>query len=134
MHKKVLLIAALTALALLLTSCSPSTQGKRVSTPEVNGPTGMVATDTNIAEPAPSAQGETGKTAAEALQELESIETAPSTENNQKSGTFYPPVVTDKTGKEALKEKTRALFQKEVYDPQVDADSDFGQRYKYDND
>jgi len=128
MNKSFILIVALVALALLLTGCGSDTQGKRVATPGISG---LTTVDTT-AEPT-SPTGETGKTAAEALKELESLEIISSSENNQKSGTFYPPVVTDKTGKEALKEKTRALFQKQVYDPGVEADDDFGPRYKYDN-
>jgi PBP1b-binding outer membrane lipoprotein LpoB len=124
MKKLAILIVALATLAILLTGCGSDTQGKRVATPEISG---MTTVDTK-AEPA-TLTGETGKTAAEALKELESIESAPSTENNQKEGTFYPPVVTDKTGEDALKEKTRALFQKPVYDPGVEADDDFGPRY-----
>lgn len=124
MKKSFVLIAAITALALLLTACGSDTQGKRVATPEISG---MTTVDTT-AEPA-TPTGETGKTAAEALKELENIESAPSTINNQKEGTFYPPVVTDKTGKDALKEKTRALFQKPIETPNVEADDDFGPRY-----
>ncbi len=124
MKKSFVLIVAITALALLLAACGSDTQGKRVATPEISG---MTTVDTTAEPTTPT--GETGKTAAEALKELESIGSVPSTENNQKEGTFYPPVVTDKTGEDALKEKTRALFQKPVYDPGVEADDDFGPRY-----
>jgi hypothetical protein len=126
MNKSFILIVAITALA-LLTACGSDTQGKRVATPEISG---MTTVDTTAEPTTPT--GETGKTAAEALKELESLESVPTTENNQKEGTFYPPVVTDKTGEDALKEKTRALFQTPVYDPGVEADDEFGPRYDYD--
>jgi PBP1b-binding outer membrane lipoprotein LpoB len=121
MNKSLILIVALAALALLLTGCGSDTQGKRVNTPGISG---MTTIDT-----ASSPTGETGKTAAETLKEFENLESIPSAANNPKSGTFYPPVVTDKKGEDALKEKTRALFQKPVYDPNVEADDDFGPRY-----
>jgi len=125
MRKQILLIVALAALALLLTACGSDTQGKRVATPGISG---MTTVDLEKEPTTPT--GETGKTAAEALYELESQESNPSTSNNPTSGNFYPPIVTDKTGEEALKEKTRALFQKPVYDPNVEADDQFGPRYK----
>lgn len=124
MKKSLILIVAIAAIALLLTACGSDTEGRRVATPEISG---MTTLETNKEPSSPT--GETGKTAAETLKELESLEGIPSPTSNPKSGTFYPPVVTDKTGKEALKEKTRALFQKPVYDPNVDADDDFGPRY-----
>lgn len=127
MNKSIIFIVAIATLALLLTACGSDTQGKRVATPEISG---MTTVDTTAEPETPT--GETGKTAAEALKDIEAMESVPSTNNNPTSGTFYPPVVTDKTGEDALKEKTRALFQKPVYDPNIEADDEFGPRYEYD--
>lgn len=125
MQKRVLL-AILIGL-LLLASCGNKTSGKRVAIPEVSGSnspiTGAVA-GVESADSAPT------KTAAEALQEIkETGTTAAPVSSGEKTGTFYPPITTDATGKEALKAKTRALFQKETYDPNVEADSTFGAKY-----
>jgi hypothetical protein len=59
-----------------------------------------------------------------------------STEINQdfiRVGTFYGEFETSSTGKDALKEKTRALFQKKIFTPEVEADRKQGQRHTYEN-
>ncbi|GEM_PF-2117344 len=121
------LIALVMISLLILVACESKTTGKRVAIPETtrtNSITGGAAA--NIPTPAPT-QMETGKTAAEVLKELQTTGTI--TETNQKSGTFYPPIVTTATGKEALAEKTDALLRQPGFVPKVDADTDFGARY-----
>ncbi|RJQ22485.1 hypothetical protein C4580_00335 [Candidatus Woesearchaeota archaeon] len=122
--RKLVIIALLSVL--LLAACESKTVGKRVAIPETgsSGITAAVVSDTASAE-----TGDTGKTAAEALAEFKTTETVTSAGDGPKSGTFYPPITTDATGKEALKAKTRALFSQEVYDPNVEAQDDFGPRY-----
>ncbi|RLE46270.1 hypothetical protein DRJ22_02385 [Candidatus Woesearchaeota archaeon] len=45
-------------------------------------------------------------------------------------GDFYPQIKTSKKGKEALKEKTRALHTQEIKLPtEIKADKEFGPRY-----
>lgn len=120
------LIAILIGL-LLLASCGNKTTGKRVAIPEMSGSnspiTGAVAGVDSTDDATPT------KTAAEALQEIKEAGTTTPVSSGEKTGTFYPPITTDATGKEALKAKTRALFQKETYDPNVEADSTFGAKY-----
>ena len=121
---------ALVAIALLvfLSACESKTVGKRVAIPQTGAPapapkgvTGAVTADTP----------ETSKTAAETLKELQNMETAP-TVGGSKTGTFYPPVPAENasaTGKDALKAKTDALMKQPGYDPNVQADTQFGARY-----
>jgi len=124
-------VAVSISLLLLLVACGESeTVGKRVSVPqtsqqstqEVSQPsspiTAAVVVDTV----------ETGKTAAETLKEFQDNPTT-QVVSGSKEGNFYPPITTDATGKDALKEKTRALFQQEIQDLNVDADDQFGARY-----
>lgn len=118
---------AILCLLLFLAACESKTTGRRVALPErsptglaSSGPTGAVAINTDT--------GETGKTAAEMLKELQTNPTVIPT-SGEKSGTFYPPIVVTGTEREALKQKTRALFTQATYDPNVDADDDFGARY-----
>ncbi len=124
MEKRV--IVAVICLLLVLVACESKTTGKRVAIPEKSGGaiTGNVVDDTDVQ---PSASTETVKTAAEVLAELQSTDTI--TTSGAKSGTFYPPITTDATGKDALKEKTRALMTSGTYDPNVKADDEFGARY-----
>jgi hypothetical protein len=61
------------------------------------------------------------------LKELQ--ESPESTVEESKTGSFYPPVAVTGTEREALKEKTRALFTQSSYDPNVEADDEFGARY-----
>ena len=115
---------------LMLAACGGSkTTGKRVAIPETgNAVTGGVVGVQNTQEPA--ATNEPTKSAAQVLKEMQSNPQSPSvTTPTGKSGTFYPPVTTTSTGKDALKEKTRALFQKTVYTPNVEADDTAGARY-----
>lgn len=123
--KKLVIVMLMTLL--LLTACSGSkTTGKRVAIPSTsaNSITGNAVDDSlSETESAPD------KTAAEVLKELQSSEEVSSASTGPKSGTFYPPVTVTGTEREALKQKTRALFQKTVYDPNVEADTTSGSRY-----
>ncbi len=116
-------------LLLVLVACESKTTGRRVALPDVGS------------EAAPEPQAEsggitaaavadttTGQTAAEALKDLQSSD-SPVTSSGAKSGNFYPPASSDATYEEALKERTRALFQQNTYDPNVEADDEFGARY-----
>ncbi len=122
--KRVIAVVAI-SLLLLLAACGTKTTGKRVAIPEthaqVKAPSGITGAAT-VAD-----TGETGKTAAEMLKELQENPTA--TTEGAKSGTFYPPITTTATGEDALKEKTRALMTQGTYDPNVEADDEFGSRY-----
>jgi hypothetical protein len=124
-----LFAVAVMLLLIFLIACESKTVGKRVAIPETSskGPTGSVATGPTGAVTAEEPSTETGKTAAEMLKELQSNPTL--TETGEKSGTFYPPITTDATGEEALKQKTRALFSQQTYDPNVEADTKTGARY-----
>ncbi len=66
------------------------------------------------------------KTAAEMMNELKD-----STEVKQevKTGTFYGDIEVEGEGKDALKAKTRALFEREFFDLNVEADTKTGPRY-----
>jgi hypothetical protein len=112
------------SILLLLVACESKTTGKRVAIPEteaqVKAPSGITGASTVDT-------GETGKTAAEMLKELQEEPTI--TTDGAKSGTFYPPIAVTGTEREALKEKTRALFTQSTYDPNVEADDEFGARY-----
>ena len=123
--KKILIVAILSLL--LLTACGGSkTTGKRVAIPSTSGNsiTGNAVADIAVGdELAPE------KTAAEVLKELQSAEGTTTAASGPKSGTFYPPITVTGTEREALKQKTRALFQTSVYAPTVDADSTSGSRY-----
>lgn len=123
MQKRVLL-AILIGL-LLLASCGSKTTGKRVAIPEMSGENSPItgAVTGTQTESAPA------KTAAEALSEIKNAGSVTPAATSEKVGTFYPPITTDATGKEALKAKTRALFSQETYDPNVEADSEFGAKY-----
>ena len=107
------------SLLIMLTACGePEVTGRRVAIPDSSTPTAAA-----VAPPTSSPNTETGISAAEALADLksgESIETVETTTSDEKSGTFYPPVAVTGTGKDALKEKTRALFQQEIYVPNVE--------------
>ncbi len=125
MQKRVI-IAILIGL-LLLVSCGNKTTGKRVAIPEMSGQnsplTGAVAGVDSTDDSAPV------KTAAETLQEIKEGGTTTPVSSGEKEGTFYPPITTDATGKEALKAKTRALFQQEVPPTNVQATEQFGAKY-----
>ncbi len=107
MEKRLIAVTVI-CLLMLLIACESKTTGKRVAIPEASGPksTGVFTTETK----APAETGETGKTAAEALKELKATGAVTAPVGGAKSGTFYPPVTTDATDKEALKAKTRALM------------------------
>jgi hypothetical protein len=134
MDKRVIAVTVI-CLLLFLVACESKTTGKRVaipskSTAKVSSPaiTGNVVGDSSEESQAPST-GETGTSAAEALKDLQSTGTVPLT-GGSKSGTFYPPVTTDATGKDALKEKTRALMSTGIAVPTtIKADDQFGAKY-----
>jgi major membrane immunogen (membrane-anchored lipoprotein) len=124
--KRVIAVVTICIL-LLLVACESKTTGKRVAIPETSGPK-VPSGAATIEAPEPEQTTETGKSAAEMLKELQSSPTA-TVDDGTKSGTFYPPVTVTGTEREALKEKTRALFTQSTYDPNVEADDDFGARY-----
>lgn len=129
MNKRVIAVTVICLLFLLI-ACESKTTGKRVAIPAKSGPaiTGNVVGNSPEKAQAPST-GETGTSAADALKELQSTGTAPVT-GGSKSGTFYPPVTTDATGKDALKAKTRALMSTGIAPPNATkADDHFGARY-----
>lgn len=112
---------------MLTVACETKTTGKRVAIPEkmeTSPITGGAVAETPYT-------GETGKTAAEALRELQSMEGIQAiSEPGQKSGTFYPPITTEATGKEALAAKTDALMRQSApFTLNVEADKDFGSKY-----
>lgn len=108
MNKPVIAVAVI-CLLLFLAACESKTTGKRVAIPESSSPksTGVFTAETKESA---SATGETGKTAAEVLKELQTTGSVSPPVSGAKSGTFYPPITTDATDKEALKAKTRALM------------------------
>jgi hypothetical protein len=134
MDKRVIAVTVICLLFLLI-ACESKTTGRRVaipskSTASVSSPaiTGNVVDSSSDAAQAPST-GETGTSAAEALKDLQSTGTVPLT-GGSKSGTFYPPVTTDAVGKDALKEKTRALMSTGIEVPaNIEADDQFGAKY-----
>ena len=130
MSRRVLAVVTICILVFLV-ACESKTVGKRVAIPETSSPKAASSGPTAAAV-VQSPTGETGKSAAEVLKELQSSPSAP-VASGEKSGTFYPPITTDATGKDALKEKTRALFMQNVSVPNVQADDEFGARY-HDND
>ena len=91
---------------------------------------GVKTTDTMEEETQQTAEttieAEPEKTASELLDELKD-----STEIKQESkiGTFYGNIETTSTGKDALKEKTDALFKREFFNLSVEADRQQGPRY-----
>ena len=138
MRSKAVAVVAISLLVLLIACGEAKTEGKRVAVPEtstavqtpVSTPTAAVTADTTAAPAIESV--ETGQTAAEALKELQANPDSVSVPvAGDKTGTFYPPISTSATGAEALKEKTRALFQQDIPLPDVEADDQFGQRFEY---
>ncbi len=133
MDKRVIAVTVI-CLLLFLVACESKTTGKRVAVPststaKVSSPaiTGNVVGSSS--GEAQASSGETGTSAAEALKDLQSTGTVPLT-GGSKSGTFYPPVTTDATGKDALKEKTRALMSTGIAVPTtIKADDQFGAKY-----
>ena len=129
--RKVILAVLMISVLLLLVACESKTTGKRVAIPErqsqVRAPAGISGA---VVAEAPQAQssGETGKSAAEVLKDLQDSPTLP-TADGAKSGTFYPPIQVTGTEREALKEKTRALFTQSTSNLNVEADDEFGSRY-----
>ncbi|RMD57725.1 hypothetical protein D6825_03145 [Candidatus Woesearchaeota archaeon] len=135
MKKAVIAIALLT----LLIACSQDAKltGRKIS-PQVTGSASANVQEsqdhkTVQTEQASQSSEAEEKTAAELLREMQAqdLESAATVAAGPKSGTFYPPITTKGTDKDALKEKTRALFEQDVYVPDVDADDKFGPRYEY---
>lgn len=111
MVKRVMLLL-LFSLA-LLSACGGETVSRK-SALNGGGPTGAVVGVDSYEPKSPSAPvptGETGKSAADALKEIKQTGTVEQ-ETSGDDGTFYGNIETDKTGKDALKEKTRALMSK----------------------
>lgn len=112
---------------LMLAACGNKTTGKRVAVPEPSGVTGAVTS------PAAQSSAEVSKSAAEVLSEIKAQETGTvsvAAAPGAKSGTFYPPVKVTGTGKDALKEKTKALMSGGSTPPEnVDAQGQFGAKY-----
>jgi len=127
--KKIFVITAI-CLLILLAACGSKTTGKRVAIPETSSSAPAI-TAAAVADTTPAKEAAPAKSAAETLKELQSSPVALS--NSSKSGTFYPPVATSATGKDALAEKTRALMANATYDPNVKADDQFGARYHNSN-
>lgn len=131
MIKKVFALLIIMSLVMLAGCSKNETSGKRADVPKMNSPTGAVAGIQQ--EPVKEVKEEKGPSAAEAVQELrsnpETVETP-----TAKSGNFYPPVDVTGEGRDALKEKTRALFQQNDQDLDVEADTAFGPRYADESD
>ena len=71
----------------MLSACESKTTGKRVAIPEKmenTGITGGAVVETDTVE-----TGETGKTAAETLKELQTMDSVQETTDGLKTGTFY---------------------------------------------
>jgi len=115
---------------LVLTACGSETTGKRVAAPT---PTAAVVAEveTDVAEPPEAPEPAEKQTAAQALDQLKQdpLQTA----DPKKEGTFYPPVATEASGKDALKEKTKALMSSGQKVEGVEADRTTGSKY-YDDD
>ncbi|HLF54823.1 MAG TPA: hypothetical protein VI612_03825 [Candidatus Nanoarchaeia archaeon] len=124
MSKRVML--AVIVLILLVACGESKVTGRRVAIPDSSAPTAAV-----IAQQ--SAPAETGKTAAEMLKELQSGQTITIAQTGSKTGNFYPPIAVTGTEREALRQKTRALFSQPTYDPNAEAEGEFGAKY-HDND
>jgi len=69
---------------------------------------------------------EPGKTAGEMIDVLKD---SAEVKQEAKIGTFYGEMEVTSTGKDALKEKTKALFEKEFFTLNVEADRQQGPRY-----
>jgi len=130
MDKRVVAILAI-CLLLLLVACESKTVGKRVAIPKSSGPTAAIVAQPAQQETQSTAPNiETGKTAAEMLKELQANPETITTVSGDKSGTFYGQVVVTGTEREALKQKTRALFSQSIYVPTVtNVERDFGSKY-----
>jgi hypothetical protein len=129
MSKRVMVLVVI-SLLIMLAACGSKTTGKRVAIPQTSAPTGP--NPTGAAVSSPDTTVETGITAAEALADYQS-NPIPVTTDSEKTGTFYPPITTQATGEDALKEKTRALFSQTTYIPTVEADTETGARYHNDD-
>lgn len=126
-------------LMMFLVACgsSSSTSGKRVGIPKVDSPTGAVVGVPDDSKTEVSASSEevkepeqkSGKNAADALKEYKETASTETVPPSAKSGNFYPEITVKGEGRDALKEKTRALFQQSDLDVDAEADSDFGPRY-----
>lgn len=119
--KKVFALAVI-AMLILLVGCKNQMTAK----PLKSSPSAQAATPV---QESPAVAEETGKTAAEALKELESG--LPQTEavGAKQATSYYPPAPAGVTGDDALKARTRALYStsKGMSQP-VEADREFGSR------
>lgn len=131
MSKRAVAIAIICFL-LILAACESKTVGKRVAIPKSSGPTAAIVAQPETETQTTTIQNtETGKTAAEMLRELQANpETLTTAVSGEKSGTFYGQVVVTGTEREALKQKTRALFSRSINAPTVtNVERDFGSKY-----
>ena len=64
-----------------------------------------------------------------ALEMLEELKKSTEIKQESKTGMFYGEIDISKEGKDALKEKTKALFEKEFFNLSVNADKQQGARY-----
>lgn len=129
-------------LVLMLVSCAPKPEisGKRI--------TGAVVTDTeSLSQADVEAEEVDGvksslsfsqkseevpqETAADALAKAKVEEQKKSVP--KQAATWYPPVVSDKKGTDALKERTRAAFSKSSFNDSIDADKSSGSKYYSDD-
>lgn len=62
---------------------------------------------------------------------IDSLQDSMKVKQESKTGTFYGDTKVTGTGKDALKEKTKALFEKEFFDLNVKADTQTGARNYY---
>ncbi len=103
--KKILVLAVIAMLVLLSACGGNKIQAKPLSS---RAPT---AAATTPQPPAPAAPEPTsGKTAAEAIKELEIPPVVPKTSTVKQATTGLPPAPTGLTGEDALKARTKALY------------------------
>ena len=128
--RKAVLIAVMLVLLLFVASCgNKQMQAKPLKS---RSPTGAVA---GLPEAAPEPQAEpadesSGKTAAEALKEFQAGQLASGTTGAKTGSTGMPPAPAGLKDKEALAARTHALYDKSTPVGDVEADRDFGTRFK----
>jgi len=125
-------IVCISLLLLLLVACGgPKVSGKKVASTPTGAVVGVPDEPTPQASPTHEVeQAESSKTAAEALEEVKKSPQAVEASSASKAGSsWYPPVVTSSTGKDALHERTKAAFSRSSFNTSVDADRQSGARY-----
>ena len=124
-------------LALLIACGQPEVSGRKMSSPTgaVAGVPDMDVQDEYVPEPEdvqPVENPVAEKTAKEALEEVKAVETLNQPVAKQ-GATLYPPIVSSKTGKDALMERTHEAFSQSNYQSDIDADKTFGPKYHDDD-